>query len=122
MRAVRQTPEGKAADAKERAWRKTPEGKAAQAIWNLRQRMKRLGLTVEVYEQMLKKQRGVCKVCKKRRACNRGRSDMLNVDHCHKTGKIRGLLCGHCNRVLGLVNDNPKLLEELAAYLRNCVK
>jgi hypothetical protein len=106
------------ASERQRERRKTPEGKAAQKAWNLTQRLKQLGIPVEQYEAMLKKQNGLCAVCKKRRPCNRGGSDMLNVDHCHKTGKIRGLLCGHCNRVLGLVEDSPKLLEALAAYLR----
>lgn len=39
------------------------------------------------------------------------------LDHCHTTGKLRGWLCGKCNRVLGLVNDNQTVLEEAIKYL-----
>ncbi|MFF3441734.1 endonuclease VII domain-containing protein [Streptosporangium sp. NPDC002721] len=41
----------------------------------------------------------------------------LNVDHCHDTGKVRGLLCGNCNRAIGLFNHNPAALKSAAEYL-----
>jgi len=59
------------------------------------------GISVEQYEAMLKQQSGCCAICKKAPGENaRGR---LHVDHCHKTGKIRGLLCVKCNMALGWV-------------------
>lgn len=78
-------------------------------------------LSKEQYEKMLVDQNGVCKVCgckdpeSKR---NRGR-DGLSVDHCHVTGKIRGLLCTGCNIAIGQAKESPERLEKLAAYLRN---
>lgn len=42
----------------------------------------------------------------------------LKIDHCHQHDRVRGLLCHNCNVALGLVKDNPRTLENLAAYLR----
>jgi hypothetical protein len=41
-----------------------------------------------------------------------------NIDHCHKTGIVRGALCGHCNAMLGMARDVPEVLEKGAEYLR----
>jgi hypothetical protein len=46
-----------------------------------------------------------------------GAEESLVVDHCHKTNKIRGMLCNHCNRGLGHFKDNPDLLEFARIYL-----
>jgi hypothetical protein len=62
------------------------------------------------YQYMLDKQGGVCAICKK--VCSTGKS--LAIDHNHKTGEVRGLLCGKCNRGLGLFCDSKDLL--LVAY------
>jgi len=72
------------------------------------------GITSDQYNKMLEDQNGVCKICftgclTKRR---------LAVDHCHVTGKVRGLLCVKCNSVLGQVGDNIKILEEAIKYLK----
>jgi hypothetical protein len=85
--------------------------KASQKAKNL---FYNYGVTVEQYEDMFAKQSGLCAICLK--DASRG---TLNVDHDHETGRIRGLLCGHCNRGLGLLRDDPELLEEAARYLRN---
>lgn len=50
--------------------------------------------------------------------CNQTDRRELNVDHCHSTGKVRGLLCDNCNKALGLFRDNPELLGQAANYLR----
>ncbi|HET8687100.1 MAG TPA: endonuclease domain-containing protein, partial [Methanosarcina sp.] len=63
--------------------------------------LKRYGLTVEDYSSMLVDQGGRCAVCKKEETRTvRGVIKSLSVDHCHLSGKIRGLLCDNCNTVL----------------------
>jgi hypothetical protein len=46
-------------------------------------------------------------------------TEKLAVDHCHKTGKVRKLLCHNCNRALGLLKDNPEVMERAAQYIRD---
>lgn len=72
------------------------------------------GITIEDYEAMAEAQGGVCAICRK--TCVTGKS--LAVDHCHATHKIRALLCGSCNRGLGMFNDDPNLLDVAVNYLR----
>lgn len=72
------------------------------------------GLTLLQYDLMLKTQGGGCKICGKKTPKGQGR---FHVDHDHKTGKIRGLLCQHCNIMLGLGQDDPKILVAAAHYL-----
>lgn len=71
----------------------------------------KFGITLEDRDAMLAAQGGVCASC--------GESDVesWNVDHCHQTGKIRGILCGHCNRMLGQAKDDPERLRRGAEYL-----
>lgn len=73
-------------------------------------RKHRYGITKEQYEQILEAQDGKCAICK--------RFKKLVVDHCHKTNRVRGLLCGGCNILLGHLDDDAKLLENGIAYLR----
>lgn len=73
----------------------------------------RLLLTDEVYKHVLREQRGVCAICKER--CKWGKD--LAVDHDHRYGNVRGLLCGRCNRGIGQFDDDPDLLREAANYL-----
>ncbi len=70
------------------------------------------GLDSTQYETMLEQQQGGCRVC--------GQVDhdrRLAVDHDHRTGEIRGLLCKRCNLVLGKVDDDLTLLKALSDYL-----
>lgn len=64
------------------------------------------------YETILQHQGGVCAGCSKPPFGAR-----LAVDHCHKTGRIRGLLCWLCNRAIGILRDNAKAATRLGAYL-----
>ena len=45
----------------------------------------------------------------------------LCIDHCHVTGKVRGMLCNSCNRGIGLLKDNPEVLMAAVKYLSNAV-
>lgn len=75
--------------------------------------LKTFGLTVDQYENMLIKQKGVCAICLE--CCTSGKR--LAVDHCHKTGKVRQLLCRRCNQSMGKFNDDPVLLQKVVNYL-----
>lgn len=77
---------------------------------------KKYGISGPDYDHILAEQNGLCAICKRKVAC-KGR-DNLYVDHCHDTGKVRGLLCQKCNSALGLFNDNLRLLEEAVKYMR----
>lgn len=79
-----------------------------------RRRRKLYGLTPEDYDTLLKKQRGRCAIC--RSDTPRAQRDW-HVDHCHKTGKVRGLLCHKCNVGLGHFGDSVKLLGKAIEYL-----
>ena len=77
------------------------------------------GMTPEQYEAMAEHQFHRCAVCGDYET-RLGRGDgilNLNVDHDHKTGEIRGLLCNRCNRVLGMVEDDLTILSEMKNYL-----
>lgn len=70
------------------------------------------GIELEEYEKMLQHQNGACKICKYSNG-----NKKLAVDHDHKTGKIRGLLCQSCNLGLGHFKDDQELLQLASLYL-----
>lgn len=79
----------------------------------------RYGITADDYDRMLKEQDGKCKLCNKEEHVRGTTPDKkpkrLAVDHCHKTGKVRGLLCHNCNVMLGQYEkwkDKFPLFEE----------
>jgi len=79
-------------------------------------RLKRkYGINADAYMKMYEKQNGTCAICGTDRESKRGY--MLAVDHCHKTGKVRGLLCHMCNTGIGLLQDNVGFLYKAADYL-----
>ena len=84
-------------------------------------------ISLTEYAQMFASQNGVCAICnqpetgkipgrKSDQPASRVRD--LSVDHCHKTGKIRQLLCNACNHMLGVAKDNEEILLAAADYLR----
>ncbi len=71
----------------------------------------RYGITLEDYNEMYKKQKGLCKICNK--------SKRLVVEHCHKSGKVRGLACDRCNQFLGYLEDvTIEFMDRIHTYLQ----
>ena len=77
----------------------------------------RYGISLEEYNTMLEQQNYSCKICNSKQSSSPHGSSNFAVDHCHGTGKVRGLLCNHCNRGLGLFKDNAELLKTALNYL-----
>ena len=73
------------------------------------------GITISDYDLMFLEQDGVCKICSKAEPTYTN----LAVDHCHTTGKVRGLLCTPCNKALGLFEDKQDLLLNAISYLKS---
>jgi hypothetical protein len=89
-------------------------------VYRNKQLLWTFGITLEQYEQMLADQGGVCAVCGKTETEIHPQSKRvrnLNVDHCHDTGHVRGLLCNSCNRGIGLLKDDPTILRRALNYL-----
>ena len=98
-------------DAKEYAkvWRKANPDKAKNS------ELKRMhGMSLELFNSLREEQNNSCAICKKHEDDEKL---ALAVDHCHTTGKIRGLLCANCNRALGLFKDNKDFLKSAITYL-----
>ena len=86
-------------------------------------RLRMFGLTRSQYLMMFEEQNGVCAICKRAETLTVGNKvgnsiRDLAVDHNHKTGKVRGLLCGRCNAGLGQFRENVKYLKGAIAYVR----
>ena len=104
---------------------------AAQERYRLIERPSKLkcqyGLTVEDYDRMLAEQGGGCAICGSTNPLagarvyrRNGRVTMrtsFDVDHDHRTGRVRGLLCTRCNRLVGLANDDVETAKRLMRYL-----
>jgi Recombination endonuclease VII len=95
--------------------RATKEWRRANPLGELEQRKRqyaaRYGLTISAYESLFEEQAGRCGIC------GEPREKRLGVDHDHATGAVRGLLCGNCNRGLGMFMDNVDLLRRAITWL-----
>jgi hypothetical protein len=87
-----------------------PEGRFAYNIkrW--------YGITLDEYNSLLKEQGGGCAICHSTEPAGK-RVKRFSVDHDHRTGKVRGLLCNLCNHLLGCARDDLQLLVNAVAYL-----
>ena len=80
-------------------------------VWRLRSAY---GLEIQDYAALLFRQEGRCAVCG---VAPRHDEPRLCVDHCHRSGKVRGLLCGHCNTAIGKFRDDASRMRRAAAYV-----
>lgn len=95
---------------KARQWRiDNPERRAEQ---KRRNQVRAYGITPEQYTAMAEAQSGRCAIC----SIKPNRE--LDIDHCHKTGKVRGLLCSNCNKAIGSFKDNTDILMSAIRYLQ----
>lgn len=94
------------------ARKRTPEQKRAQDLW------KNYRMTLDDFERLLVEQQGVCMICQQ--TPNRDKDKPArgwHVDHDHKTGTVRGILCGMCNVGIGCFKDSPEILSSAIRYL-----
>jgi excisionase family DNA binding protein len=113
MRAYRLAHKLRLSDAA-KAYRKKHDPKE----WSKKNRASHLktkyGLTVSEYDALLKSQAGSCAICKTTNWTNRE----PHVDHDHKTGRVRGILCPTCNAAIGFIKENPIIAWAMADYLQ----
>lgn len=79
------------------------------------QRIRKYGLTLKEYDALLAAQGGKCAIC--RRSDFPGPTHFPFIDHCHSTGRVRGILCANCNHGLGKFKDDPDILIEAYEYI-----
>lgn len=106
----------------------TPEGKAAYSrahreayrpVYRDKHLQRTFGITLADYDAMLADQGGKCAICRGDQTATRwGNGTPFHVDHCHDTGKVRGLLCAECNTGLGKFKDSVVTLIRAAEYVR----
>lgn len=85
----------------------------ARKAFNIRKH--KYGVTKERYFKLFEKQKGKCGVC----GCRPPKGDhSFHIDHNHRTGKVRGLLCRRCNNGLGFFRDQVRLIRKAVRYLK----
>jgi hypothetical protein len=104
-----------------RQWRKAnpdyEKKRYASSIKETREKhlVRKYGVTLDDYDKMLTAQNGCCAICAKPE--KNEKHGVFHVDHCHDTGRVRGLLCNNCNQVLGRAQDDREILLRAADYL-----
>jgi len=83
----------------------------AKRVFNYK---KKYGITINQYNIMCAKQKGVCAACGKP-----PKRERLSVDHNHQTGVVRGLLCNDCNMVLGFIHEDIERLKGILQYIKS---
>lgn len=88
--------------------------KAASATAHASRIQRTYGITGADYDRLKEAQGGVCAICQRATGATR----RLSVDHDHKTGVVRGILCRPCNSMIGDARDRPEFFDRAAQYLR----
>ena len=91
-----------------KAWRKKNHQKA-KLTDRVNHYIRSYGLSEKQARQLVADRTGICSIC--------GNTTQLVVDHCHNTGRVRGLICSACNSVLGYAKDNINTLSKAIEYL-----
>lgn len=91
--------------------------KSKQKIWENKLQY-RYGITKKDYDYLLEQQNNCCAICNTTNPSLKSKNHKyFSVDHCHQTGKIRGLLCATCNSAIGLLGDCPETIANASLYL-----
>lgn len=100
-----------------RAGAPKPKYYAEKDRW--RKLLKQYGVTEQRYQEMFDAQNGVCAICENPEMDKYANGTIrdLSVDHCHNTGKVRGLLCNKCNNAIGKFKDDTEILKRAINYL-----
>lgn len=93
------------------SWKKQWYANRAESVKDKRLQ-RAYGIGLKDYERMYAEQDGKCAICKEPK-------ETLCVDHCHTSLDVRGLLCHQCNQAIGLLRDDPGILENAIGYLQN---
>lgn len=126
LREYRQRPEVKARIAAQQRSYYDRE-KASKSRREYVQKVRERGVHTEtlvsrsIFDAMLAEQGGVCAICRQpeTKLSAKGRVRRLAIDHDHRTGRIRALLCSRCNTVVGYLKDDYRLAERAAVYMRD---
>jgi Recombination endonuclease VII len=97
-----------------RNWARKDENKHTNWVARIK---REYGITPEDFYEQLEVQNGACAICGKEPP----EGHDLHIDHCHVTNVFRGLLCGNCNRGIGIFQDSPDFLLNAAEYLQKFV-
>jgi Recombination endonuclease VII len=94
-------------------WKANPE---REALASLKRAVRKYGITIDAYNQLLKEQDSRCAICGEQN--NGGVRDWrLHIDHDHETDEVRGLLCSRCNLAIGHLREDRLLFEAAIDYL-----
>ena len=90
------------------------------AVTSLHKKLRKHGMTLDRYEKMLLSQNSACAICNRPETLvlKGGMKSRLAIDHDHKTGAVRGLLCSRCNTTIGRAEDDVLLLQSMIDYLK----
>jgi len=77
------------------------------------------GVTQEIWDEFMRRQDQRCYLCGGR--FSEGNNTRPEIDHAHSTGEVGGIVHGGCNRIIGMVNEDPEVLQRIATSLRRCL-